>query len=111
MRLAWLQPSQGRPVCYAMYIIVCTGNTYLRISDGQPKPTLFTQEFSINDRVALVTGGHGDLGLEMSLALIEAGARAVYCVDRADTPSERWLKIQECAKRMADEKSERRRSK
>ncbi|KAM0748853.1 NAD(P)-binding protein [Meredithblackwellia eburnea MCA 4105] len=44
-------------------------------------------EFSLQDRVALVSGGNGGIGLEMALALIEAGS-TVYCIDLADVPSE-----------------------
>lgn len=36
----------------------------------------------------------------MALGLIEAGARAVYCVDLAKTPGEEWIKVQEYAKRL-----------
>ena len=43
-------------------------------------------EFSLADRVALVSGGHRGLGLEMALGLVEAGARAVYCVDLPARP-------------------------
>ncbi|KAF8999308.1 NAD-binding protein [Cyathus striatus] len=53
-----------------------------------PKPKIF-QEFSLTDRVALVSGANQGLGLEMALALVEAGARAVYCVD-LNEPSEEW---------------------
>ena len=36
----------------------------------------------------MVTGGNRGLGLEMAYALIEAGCRAVYCVDLPETPGE-----------------------
>lgn len=36
----------------------------------------------------------------MALALIEAGARAVYCVDLPQKPSEAWGKVRQYAKRM-----------
>lgn len=63
-------------------------------------PTLFTNDFALTDRVALVTGGNGSLGLETALALVEAGARAVYCVDIANTPGENWEKVRDYAARM-----------
>lgn len=57
-------------------------------SDPAPAPTLFAHEFSLADRVALVSGGGRGLGLEMALALVEAGARAVYCVDLPAEPAD-----------------------
>ncbi|KIP06008.1 hypothetical protein PHLGIDRAFT_128540 [Phlebiopsis gigantea 11061_1 CR5-6] len=66
-----------------------------------PSPTLFKDEFSLADRVALVSGGNRGLGLEMALALVEAGARAVYCVDLPAEPCEEWLKVREYAAQMA----------
>lgn len=56
-------------------------------TDPAPTPTLLTHEFSLKDRVALVSGANRGLGLEMALALVEGGARAVYCVDLAKEPS------------------------
>ncbi|KAI0340639.1 hypothetical protein BDW22DRAFT_1346852 [Trametopsis cervina] len=73
----------------------------LKNSHDDPSPTLFTHEFSLADRVALVSGGNRGLGLEMALALIEAGARAVYCVDLAKEPSEEWSAVQQYAKKLA----------
>src|SRR5882757_1809719 len=46
---------------------------------GEVRPTIW-DEFALKDRVALVSGANRGLGLEMALVLIEAGARAVYCV-------------------------------
>ena len=54
-----------------------------------PRPTLF-DEFSLSGRVALVSGANRGLGLEMALALCEARARAVYCIDLPTTPSVEW---------------------
>ncbi|CAL1704091.1 unnamed protein product [Somion occarium] len=69
-------------------------------TDPPPRPTLFPHEFSLSDRVALVSGANRGLGLEMALALIEAGARAVYCVDLPKTAGEEWHKVKEYAKNM-----------
>ncbi|CCM02870.1 uncharacterized protein FIBRA_04983 [Fibroporia radiculosa] len=65
-----------------------------------PASTLFAHEFSLADRVALVTGGNRGLGLEMAMALAEAGARAVYCVDLPKAPGEEWTKVREHLARM-----------
>ncbi|KAM5541893.1 hypothetical protein V8D89_004622 [Ganoderma adspersum] len=67
-------------------------------SNTASDPTIFTHEFSLADRVALVSGGHRGIGLEMALAFVEAGARAVYCVDLPKTPDEKWAKVKEFAK-------------
>ncbi|KZS89878.1 NAD-binding protein [Sistotremastrum niveocremeum HHB9708] len=50
----------------------------------KPKATLFS-EFSLDGRVAVVSGGKQGLGLEMAMALSEAGA-TVYCMDLQATP-------------------------
>ena len=68
----------------------------------KPKPTLW-DEFALRDRVALVSGANRGLGLEMALALIEAGARAVYCVDLPATPGEEWRAVAEYVSRMEAE--------
>lgn len=68
--------------------------------DPAPKPTLFPHEFSLTDRVALISGANRGLGLEMALALIEAGARAVYCIDLPKTPGEEWEKTRLYAEKM-----------
>lgn len=70
-------------------------------NDPPPKPTLFPHEFSLSDRVALVSGANRGLGLEMALALVEAGARAVYCVDLPKEPGEEWTTVRDYAKKMA----------
>jgi NAD(P)-dependent dehydrogenase (short-subunit alcohol dehydrogenase family) len=63
------------------------------------RPTIW-DEFALKDRVALVSGGNRGLGLEMALVLIEAGARAVYCVDLPAQPGEEWVAVAEHVKRM-----------
>lgn len=52
-----------------------------------PRPKIF-DEFALTDRVGLVSGGNRGLGLEMAIALAEAGARVVYCFDLPEEPSE-----------------------
>lgn len=58
-----------------------------------PTPTLFAHEFALTDRVALVTGGNRGIGLEAAMALSEAGARAVYCVDLPEKPGDEWRAV------------------
>ncbi|KAG1832707.1 hypothetical protein EV424DRAFT_1088356 [Suillus variegatus] len=43
-------------------------------------------DFSLTDRVAIVTGGNRGLGLEAALALSTAGSRVVYCLDLPEKP-------------------------
>jgi NAD(P)-dependent dehydrogenase (short-subunit alcohol dehydrogenase family) len=63
------------------------------------KPTIW-DEFALRDRVALVSGANRGLGLEMALVLIEAGARAVYCVDLPAQPGKEWLAVAGYVERM-----------
>jgi len=67
----------------------------------QPKSKIFS-EFALTDRVGIVSGGNRGLGLEMALALCEAGARAIYCLDLPDKPSEEWIKTEEFVKRIGN---------
>ena len=62
------------------------------LASATPTRTAFIA-FSLVGRVALVTGGHRGIGLEIALALVEAGA-IVYCLDLPKTPDENWLKVQ-----------------
>ncbi|KAH7915985.1 hypothetical protein BJ138DRAFT_1140437 [Hygrophoropsis aurantiaca] len=54
-----------------------------------PRPKIF-DEFALTDRVAVVSGANGGLGLEMAIAICEAGARVAYCIDLAAQPSAEW---------------------
>jgi hypothetical protein len=71
----------------------------LAASSGEVRPTIW-DEFALNDRVALVSGANRGLGLEMALVLIEAGARAVYCIDLPAQPGNDWVAVSEYVKRM-----------
>jgi hypothetical protein len=67
----------------------------------KPKPKIFS-EFSLEDRVGIVSGGNRGLGLEMALALCEAGARAIYCLDLSDKPSDDWIKTRDFVERLGN---------
>ena len=61
---------------------------------------MFSHELSLADRVALVSGANRGIGLEIALALVEAGARAVYCVDLPKMPDDEWSKVKDYAARL-----------
>ncbi|CAE6454063.1 hypothetical protein ACGC1H_006075 [Rhizoctonia solani] len=63
-----------------------------------PKRTIF-DEFSLNGKVAVVTGGNRGLGLEMALALCEAGA-TVHAFDLPESPGEEFTAASEYAKKL-----------
>ena len=48
----------------------------------------------------MVSGANRGIGLEMALALVEAGARSVYCLDLPKAPGGEWTKVNEFAKRV-----------
>ncbi|KAF8879066.1 hypothetical protein BD779DRAFT_1474527 [Infundibulicybe gibba] len=68
------------------------------LASSPPVRTALTQ-FSLSGRVALVTGGHRGIGLEMALALAEAGAVA-YCLDLPSAPKPDWLTVQAYAEKL-----------
>ncbi|CAE6448886.1 unnamed protein product [Rhizoctonia solani] len=63
-----------------------------------PKRTIF-DEFSLAGKVAVVTGGNRGLGLEMALALAEAGAK-VYAFDLSESPGEEFIASSQYAKKL-----------
>ncbi|KAI0634657.1 hypothetical protein C8Q77DRAFT_1053686 [Trametes polyzona] len=63
---------------------------------------LLEQQFSLSGKVALVTGANRGLALEGAIALVEAGARSVYCVDIVETPGPDWQKAREYVSRIRD---------
>ena len=65
----------------------------------KPRPTLLQEEFSLQGRVAVVSGGNRGLGLEMAEALCEAGA-AVHCLDLPAEPGNDWVATQRYVDRM-----------
>ncbi|KAI6144630.1 hypothetical protein BKA82DRAFT_144595, partial [Pisolithus tinctorius] len=67
----------------------------------QPRPKIF-DEFALTDRVALVSGGNRGIGLEIAVALCEAGARVVYCFDLPEEPSEVFLASQDFARKLGN---------
>ncbi|KAI0811122.1 sorbose reductase sou1 [Irpex lacteus] len=90
------QPKTGQQPSYGPIGV----NAALSGNITNPSPTLFSHEFSLKDRVALVSGANRGLGLEMALALAEAGARAVYCVDLPKEPSAEWQAAHDYAKKL-----------
>lgn len=54
-------------------------------------PTIL-DEFSLQGRVGVVSGGNQGIGLELSLALCELGAR-IYVLDIAKSPSEDFVTV------------------
>ncbi|EJD05909.1 NAD-binding protein [Fomitiporia mediterranea MF3/22] len=64
----------------------------------KPRPTI-QKEFDLTGRVAVVSGGNRNLGLEMAETLAEQGA-AVYCLDLPTQPGEEWIATRDYVKKM-----------
>jgi len=56
-------------------------------------PKIF-DEFKLTDQVGIVTGGNRGIGLEICIALLEAGARVVYSISQSAQPSQEFLQSQ-----------------
>jgi NAD(P)-dependent dehydrogenase (short-subunit alcohol dehydrogenase family) len=67
---------------------------------------LFSQmslpEFSLEGKVYIVTGGGRGLGVALAGAIVEAGARKVYCLDLLPEPHEGWVKVKQNLKAKGD---------
>ncbi|KAF4618279.1 hypothetical protein D9613_011660 [Agrocybe pediades] len=50
--------------------------------------------FALPSRVAIITGAHRGIGLEIALAYAEAGA-IVYCLDLPEKPDGDWVKVRD----------------
>jgi len=72
---------------------VDAAEAYIPTVHSKPKPKIF-EEFKLIDQVGIVTGGNRGLGLEICIALLEAGARAVYSLSQSSEPSPEFLKSQ-----------------
>ena len=62
---------------------------------SEPRRTLFIDEFALTDRVGIVTGANRGLGLDTEMAFMEAGARAIYCIDISEKPGEDWVRVRD----------------
>ncbi|KAH8747652.1 hypothetical protein F5883DRAFT_583745 [Diaporthe sp. PMI_573] len=51
-------------------------------------------DFDLAGKTFIVTGGARGLGLALAEGLVEAGGR-VYCLDREESPDERWLEARD----------------
>ncbi|KAJ7269552.1 hypothetical protein C8J57DRAFT_1322299 [Mycena rebaudengoi] len=65
------------------------------LAGAPPVRTAFSL-FNLANRVAVVTGGHRGIGLELALAFAEVGA-IVYCLDLPNEPDSEWLQVQRYA--------------
>jgi hypothetical protein len=66
-----------------------------------PKRTIFS-EFSLRGRVSIVTGGKRGIGLELAMALAEAGS-SVHCIDLQSDPGPDFEATKDYVDRMRGE--------
>jgi NAD(P)-dependent dehydrogenase (short-subunit alcohol dehydrogenase family) len=66
----------------------CGGPTFINFSYFPLLP-----EFSLQGKVYIVTGGGRGLGVALAGAIIEAGAKKVYCLDLLPEPHEGWYQM------------------
>jgi len=52
-------------------------------------------EFSLEGKVYIVTGGGRGLGVALAGAIVEAGAKKVYCLDLLPEPHEGWVQVKQ----------------
>ena len=63
-----------------------------RVYEPSPRTTRTVLNlFQLPKRIAIVTGGHRGIGIEIAFAYAEAGA-IVYCIDLPQKPDEDWIK-------------------
>src|ERR1700753_3973119 len=70
----------------------------------KPKRTIFT-EFSLNERIAIVTGAKRGIGLELSMALAEAGA-IVHSIDLQQDPGSDFHKAKDYVAKIKEHQPE-----
>jgi hypothetical protein len=66
-----------------------------------PKRTIFS-EFSLRGRVSIVTGAKRGIGLELAMALAEAGS-SVHCIDLQSDPGPDFKATKDYVRRMREE--------
>jgi len=52
-------------------------------------------EFNLKGKVYIVTGGGRGLGVALAGAIVEAGAKKVYCLDLLTEPHEGWVQVKQ----------------
>lgn len=99
--MAFIKSALFLPIRCILPLTMSPGGVAAALSNAEPTRSALNL-FSVTNRVAMVTGAHRGIGLEMALALAEAGA-IVYCIDLPAKPDENWLKVQQFAADLPDE--------